>query len=212
MGRSGGSTMPENSLLTRRVAVSRSVSRRANCLPINVLRSRCDSATQVSLPSRMETKNYVCARTCVRVCVRARVCVRGWKQSRKLAESQNGHPRPRRWLRVATQASPRRHPVGPRRVLRHDLVNHRHRYASRPCGQRGANVEFPTTTRVAVDKSFIDRWFPPGQSGRRWPWERQQSSTVFIDCEKKKRLQACARSHMALPSRVVPCLARPSHA
>jgi hypothetical protein len=106
--------MRDIALQTRRVAQTRSQSRSRKSPFQKGLGFGCESASLVFNPIRVEEEDvcvYACARTRTSVCVRgrvcARVCVRGWKQSRRVAESQIGCcPRaPRHSARV-----------GPRRV------------------------------------------------------------------------------------------------
>lgn len=86
--------------VSRRVAVSRSMNRNTKWRRIRKLSATCDSATLIYDPLHIEKNIHgcVCAclhvhvRLCVRTCVRARVCVRGWKQSRRVAESQTLAP------------------------------------------------------------------------------------------------------------------------
>lgn len=77
---------------TRRLALTRSLTRNGKCNTAKHLDAICESASQNSYPIREEKNIHVIrvyAYTCMcvtRVC--ARVCVRGWKLTRRVADSQ----------------------------------------------------------------------------------------------------------------------------
>jgi hypothetical protein len=134
--RSGGCTVPDQIGQTRRVAVTRSVSRRAKWRRPNALRFACESATLISTLCVWRQHICTCART------RMRKGLESESQSRRVANPPSFKARQGTFARRSPLAWPRFARVAPRRVLR----------------RRGHHRPVPPISRPRCDWREVPDW------------------------------------------------------